>query len=117
MDYIKLGLRIREVRLSKNITQQKLSEMIGVSPNYVSSIERATGAVSLETLVNLSNALDASILFLLQDSLSENVASSDIDKKLSIVLQAMSLKQKEYIFENIGQFKIFCREYASELLG
>ena len=117
MNYKSLGLRIREARLLKNITQQKLSELAGLSPNYVSSIERATGVVSLETLVKLANILEVSPLILLQDSLSIPLEALEIDRKISYMLQSMSPSEKEYILEHIEIFKGFYRKMSSKIIG
>ena len=72
MDYKKLGKRIKEERLKKNLTQEQLAEAINLSSVYISHIENASTKPSLETLVNLSNALDITPDFLLYDSLHKS---------------------------------------------
>lgn len=42
MDYKKLGKRIREERLRLNLTQEHLSEEIGISTAYLGQIERGS---------------------------------------------------------------------------
>lgn len=34
-----LGKRIKELRKSKNLTQEKLSELVGFEPNHITKIE------------------------------------------------------------------------------
>lgn len=72
MDYKKLGKRIKEQRLKKNLTQEKLAETVNLSSVYISHIENASTKPSLETLVNLSNALDITPDFLLFDSVHKS---------------------------------------------
>ena len=40
MDYNRLGKRIKEERLRLNLTQEKLSEKVGISTAYLGQIER-----------------------------------------------------------------------------
>ncbi len=73
MDYIKLGIRIRNCRKSLNYTQERLSELAGISLSFLGHIERGTRKASVETLVNLCNAMNTSPGSLLQDSLNASI--------------------------------------------
>lgn len=53
-----IGLRIRELRLDKQWTQEKLGEVIGVSYSYVGRIERGQKNISLQTLEKIAKALE-----------------------------------------------------------
>lgn len=71
LNYEALGAKIREVRKSRNLSQEKLSELVGISPNYLSRVETNNGGiVSLPTLVKISNALQISMDYLLSDTLT-----------------------------------------------
>ncbi len=54
----KLGARIQEIRKSKNLTQEKLAEMINIDIPNLSNIERGKRFVSSETLERIIKALD-----------------------------------------------------------
>lgn len=84
MDYKKLGKRIKEERLKKNLTQERLAESINLTGVYISHIENASTKPSLETVVNLSNALNVTPDFLLFDSLykSKEYLNDEIAKLL-----------------------------------
>lgn len=56
-----LGARIKELRKSRKMTQEKLAEMIGVDPKYVSFIEVGRSAPSLEAMEKIAQALDVDI--------------------------------------------------------
>ena len=55
-----IGKRIQELRKKKGITQEQLSEVIDISPHYLSALERGVYNIKLETLVKILNSLDIS---------------------------------------------------------
>ena len=58
---IAFGSRIKELRKNKNITQEKLAEIIGVEPQQICRIEKGACFTTFETLEKLSNALNTPI--------------------------------------------------------
>ena len=54
----KLGVRIQQIRKSKNMTQEKLAEAIGLNVPNLSNIERGKKFVSAETLEKIIKALN-----------------------------------------------------------
>ncbi len=54
----KLGFRIQEIRKSKNMTQEKLAEKIGLDTPNLSNIERGKRFVSEATLEKIIKALN-----------------------------------------------------------
>ena len=68
LDYSALGERIRCIRKNKDMTQNRLAELVGVETSNISHIERATTKVSLATLVGIANAFGCSVDDLLCDS-------------------------------------------------
>lgn len=65
MNLAEIGGRIKAYRKSIGISQEKLAEMVFVSPHYIYEIERGTKSMSLETLINLSEALKLSTDYIL----------------------------------------------------
>ena len=61
-----LGKAIREVRLSKGISQEKLALLSEVDRSYVGRIERGDNNVAVLTLARLAAALDLTIARLMQ---------------------------------------------------
>jgi transcriptional regulator with XRE-family HTH domain len=51
------GKRLRELRLKRKVSQEKLAEMAELHRNYVGLMERGESNVSLLTLVALARAL------------------------------------------------------------
>lgn len=52
-----IGERIKEQRKKNKLTQEQLSEKLGISKNHLSAIERGVYRVQIETLVMIINSL------------------------------------------------------------
>ena len=67
----KLGKKIKNIRKSKNITQERLAEIIGIDPKNVSRIENGNSYPSADTLTAIANALNVEIyeLFIFKDNI------------------------------------------------
>ena len=61
MNYALLGKRIRDERLLLRWTLEKLAELTDKSINFIGQIERGEGKPSLETLVDIANALGTTV--------------------------------------------------------
>lgn len=64
VDYFKIGERIRKMRRAHDISQEVLAEMVDVSTTHMSHIETGNTKMSLEVLVDIANALNVSIDYL-----------------------------------------------------
>ena len=60
IDYADIGRRIKEKRTEKGLTQDKLSEQIGIGPSHMSHIESGTTVPSFEVFISILNALECS---------------------------------------------------------
>lgn len=56
MNLAEIGDRIKSERKYQGLSQEKLAEMVNVTPHYIYEIERGLKAMSMETLANISNA-------------------------------------------------------------
>jgi len=59
--YIKLGLKIKKLRNQRNLTQQQLADSINKGLNFVGKIEIAFSRPSLETMIDIANALNVEV--------------------------------------------------------
>ena len=102
MDFYLLGHRIRKLRIAQHLSQASLAALIDVSTNYIGQIERGDRKPSLETLVELCNALNTSMDYMLSDSLQtqEDQLSQDILSKLS----SLSSEEKKFFFNTINNY-------------
>lgn len=53
-----LGQRIKEIRKSKGLTQEKLAEIVGIGTSNISYIETGKFAPSIENFERIAEALD-----------------------------------------------------------
>lgn len=60
-----IGAHIRAARRNADLTQEQLSESIGVTPQYLSDLERGLVGTSLTTLMKICRSLHVSSDFLL----------------------------------------------------
>ena len=63
---VALGKTIREVRLAKGISQEKLALLSDVDRSYVGRVERGDNNIAVLTLARLAGALDLTIAKLMQ---------------------------------------------------
>jgi transcriptional regulator with XRE-family HTH domain len=92
MDFLLLGKRIRDERLLLRLTLAQLAERIDKSINFIGQIERGEGKPSVETLVDIANALGTTIDNLMQDNLKLN--NDSIIREITTLL---------YLIDNTGQ--------------
>ncbi len=60
VDYKTIGLRIREFRKMKKMTQEQLAEAVGVGVTHISHIETGNSIPSLKVLIDIINTLECS---------------------------------------------------------
>ena len=103
--YKALGKRIREKRNELGISQAKLSERCNKTPALIGIIERNDKHTSIETLVNIANALNVSADYLLCDSIKYK--NTDYIEKTSELLSDMDEKEIEYAYDMLNNFRDF----------
>lgn len=88
IDYRAIGKRIRKIRQSKNMAQEKLAERANLSTPHMSHIENGSTKPSLGTVVGIANALDVSV----DELLCDNVTRSKhvFEKELAELLENCS---------------------------
>lgn len=62
----KFGKNVKIERIKKDLTQEKLAEILDVSTNYLACIENGRQNMSLGKILELSNALNIKIDILLR---------------------------------------------------
>ena len=58
---IAFGKRVREMRKSKGISQEKLAEMAGIDRSYMGNIERGEKNITLKKAYEICDALEVTI--------------------------------------------------------
>ena len=103
MDFILLGKRIRDERLLLRLTIEKLAEKVDKSSNFVGQIERGDRKLSIETLVDIANALGTTVDSLLKDSIKANEDS--VIKEIDTLLYSTDDIGKHFILDVVKRYK------------
>ena len=98
--------KIKEIRKSKNITQEQLSKAIGVSRSVISKYENGTIPITLETISEIAKALDVPAFELLGPYIGSPlpclVDSSDLDTVTQIHVTLDLRKPLETAFSKLN---------------
>lgn len=65
MDVKAVGARIRTLRVTSGMTQEKLAELANLSTPYISHLETGKKRAGVDTLIRISTALNTTFDFLL----------------------------------------------------
>jgi transcriptional regulator with XRE-family HTH domain len=57
----RFGNRLRKIRRHKDLTQEQLADAVGITPEYLSNLERGVNAPSFETLEKLAQVLEVDV--------------------------------------------------------
>ena len=93
LDFNFIGQRIREVRNDKHLTQEYLANKVGVNISHISNIETCKVKVSLTLLVQICNALDVTIDYLLENEYHN--PTSVVEKELLNTIKGMKKEKQE----------------------
>ncbi|MCI8487059.1 MAG: helix-turn-helix transcriptional regulator [Clostridia bacterium] len=110
INYKSVGERIKNSRISKSITQDKLAELIEVNPSHLSNIERGKAKMSTEVLVNISRTLNTSIDYLLFGDIT---LEHDQYTNIAILEIKEILKNKDK--NDVNAFMTFCKDFSEFL--
>ena len=109
-----IGKRIKEVRKQRSLTQADLAELTGMSNSYISYIETAKKQASLESLVQISNALGVTVDELLCGN--QLYSPTDYQTDIDLLMDDCSLLERRFIYELISVAKYIIRNNGWELI-
>ena len=89
------GKILRDYRIKANLTQEELSEQLGISLKYISRLENGNSGVKTRTLINYMNILGITPNLLYSSFLSNSSISKDIS--LSNKISKLSDEKKNFI--------------------
>lgn len=94
-----IGKHISEFRHFRKLRQEDLAEITGLSTNYIGAVERGEKIPSLETFIDILNALSVSADVVLSDVLQEGYQVKAT--KLSDQIKDLPVKDQKRIFDVI----------------
>ncbi|MCI8510143.1 MAG: helix-turn-helix transcriptional regulator [Clostridia bacterium] len=102
--YKSIGTRIKEIRLKRNISQEKFAEKINVSNGtHVSNIERGCSGISVPKLREICKALDINADYLLFGT-----SPNDVETALHYYLKQLTNEQSSHLMEIIKAYIKSC---------
>ncbi len=110
-----IGKRISQARKTKQLTQEDLSELSGLSVSAISRIETGSNSTSLKTLYRLCDILGVSLTYMLYDLLSEQQApvQSPIVSDIVALTEQLDESQQQFILDFV---KIYISHSGSDSL-
>jgi len=83
------GMRVRELRKAKGLSQEKLASQAGVHYNYIGMVERAERNITLENIKKIADGLgvDISALFYFSS------ADEDKEKLIAQIVKDVSTRK------------------------
>lgn len=103
--FAKIGQRIQYYRQKANLTQEKLAERIGITPNHLSRIEAGRHNPYFETIMLAAKELDVPI-----DAFLEDIEDNKVNTFLQIMkndISSLSKNQLEMLRRYIELLKDF----------
>ena len=116
LDMVEVGKRLRKERRRKKMTQEKMAEALGVTPEYLSKIENGNKSPSLMFVMKFSEITGASLDYLMKNraepggaedmapllrSVYEGVPNGDrLSKKEKTICDAVTRSLIETLREN-----------------
>lgn len=103
VNYQDIGKRIKQVRLNRNLTQEKLAEMINILITHMSNIENGNAKLSLPVLVKIANALNCNTDVLLCGNIPDNLNATD--SIISEMLKDCTNRERTIIIDTVQSLK------------
>lgn len=113
LNYRAIGRRIMIIRKRNHISQLVFSELIDKSPTYVSYIENGKKSMSLDTFVQIANALDIPADILLAEQLTGSVMAAS--QEITMLLTDCSDYERMVITDTVKAMKTSLRDHKSIL--
>ena len=110
MNTIAMGKRIREQRNKLDLTQENVSDKLGITPSFYSHIENGSRNVSLDTVIKLSDFFGVSIDYIIRGT--NHVDTVPQDKYLRKIIHRVtefSNKEKEFALDFVNALKKYSR--------
>lgn len=77
---IKIGERIRSLRELSNLTQEELADRANLTKGFISQIERDLTSISLDSLIQLLEALDENLSDFFRETSEEKIVYRETDR-------------------------------------
>lgn len=76
---MKIGHKIKDLRIQKNLTQEELADRCELSKGFISQLERDLTSPSIATLIDILQCLGTDLKEFFNDSVEEQIAFREAD--------------------------------------
>lgn len=90
------GKILRDYRLKNKLTQEQLSEKVGISLKYISRIENGSSGVKTQTLINYMNILGITPNILYKEFMTDK----KIQAQMELSEKSSTLSEEKLLFLN-----------------
>ncbi len=111
LNYLTVGQKIRTIRKQKRISQEALAGKINKNSSYISYIESGYKCMSVETMVDIVNALGITTDVLLSESLEHNLEVNA--EELKEIIEDCTPYERRIILDAARAIKISMRDNYS----
>ena len=95
MDLKKLGLRIKELRKKRNLTQEELGESSEMNSKHLSEVERGIVNISVQSLAKIAESLGVSLMELLE--VEHQKAKEELQQEIAEMGDSASYEQVQLL--------------------
>lgn len=96
-DSILLGRRIRTLRITKGLTQQKLGNKADVDYKFIGEIERGNMNPSFKVLVKIAKVLDVELPEILRFE-QEISDAKELENRIKRIISNLSVEELQHVF-------------------
>lgn len=107
IDFTKVGLKMKELRNERGISQQKIAQDIGATVAFISNIENNKVKMNLKMIIYYAKMCNVPIDVLIDAGRSNKLYNEDdaIDKQLLETLQNFSVEEKHKLLQMLNIVK------------
>ena len=92
------GAALKKARLGKKLTQEKLAELIGITPTHLKQLESERRKPSFDVLYKLAYSLNLSLDSLLSNSDND---AQELRNRINVCLDRCSLHEQKVVYATI----------------
>ena len=107
-----IGQRVRNYRIEKGLSQEKLAELSGCHPTYIGQVERGEKNATLESIEKIASAMNISLA-----QLFEKIGESSTDSypmKCYELVAAKSKSEQEHLYKMLVEMDKYKNQYKRE---
>lgn len=93
-DQVNFGHRVRALRKRRNLTQEQLSATLHISIDHLGKIEVGKRGISIDLLLDLSEALEVSLDFLVKGDADIRTDEKGLIRQMRVLLDQLEMLEQ-----------------------